>query len=106
MDLLALVIFGLATWRLSSMLVRERGPWNLFVWIRERAGIGHDDEGHPYMIPDTTITGILSCVWCASMWVALGWLGLWLITPLLATKIAAVFAISTGAILVDRWMGN
>ncbi|RPJ28028.1 MAG: DUF1360 domain-containing protein [Chloroflexi bacterium] len=99
-------LFALATWRLSSMLVRERGPWNLFVWVRERAGIGHDEKGLPYMVPDNVLAGILSCTWCASMWVAFGWFLFFLIAPLLATKIATVFAFSAGAILVDRWMGN
>lgn len=105
MDPLAFLLFGLATWRISSLLVRERGPFGVFIWIRTRAGIQHEEDGTPYLFPDTTIAGILSCVWCVSVWVAMGWLGLWLIAPLLATKIAAVFAISTGAILVDKWLG-
>lgn len=106
MEFLTFTIFALATWRLSSMLVREKGPWNMFVRIRARAGIQHEEDGTPYLFPDTTLAGILSCTWCLSMWVAFGWLGLWLIAPLLATKIAAVFAISAGAILVDRCTGN
>ena len=106
MNFLLLTLFALATWRLASMLVREKGPWDLFVWVRERAGIGHDETGIPYKIPDNVLAGILSCVWCCSMWAGLGWYLFFLIAPLLAEKIATIFAFSAGAILLDRWMGN
>ena len=106
MEITTLMIFAMATWRLASLLVRERGPWDVFVWIRTLAGIGHDENKIPYMIPDSMLAGILSCVFCSSMWVALGWLIFFLITPLLAERVAVIFAISAGAILIDRWMGN
>ncbi len=106
MTFLVFCLFSFATWRLASMLVREKGPWDLFVRIRALAGITHDEQGLPIQIPDNVLAGILSCVWCCSIWVALGWFLFFLIVPLLATKIATVFAFSTGAILLDRWMGN
>lgn len=105
-DWLQLAVFTLATWRIASMLVREKGPWRMFVWIRSRAGIQHEEDGTPYLFPDTTLAGIFSCVWCASVWVAFGWLVLWLVAPVVAIKIALVFAISTGAILIDKSLGN
>lgn len=106
MTFLEFVLLSLAAWRLASMLVREKGPFNMFVWIRERVGIGHDKDGIPYMIPDNVLAGILSCVWCCSMWTGFFWFVAYLVAPLLVIKIATVFAISTGAILVDRFLGN
>jgi hypothetical protein len=105
-NLTTLLLFSFAAWRIASLLVREAGPFHVFIWIRERAGIQHEEDGTPYLFPDTFLAGVLSCVLCLSMWVALGWFLFWLAAPGLAIKIAAVFAISTGAILIDRWMGN
>lgn len=99
-----LLLYGLATWRMSSLLVRERGPWDLFVRVRALAGISHTEEGKPFEIPDNVLAGILSCTWCCSVWVAIPWAiaypGTWI------EKIAAVFAISAVAIIVDRCVGN
>lgn len=106
MELTTFLLFSFATWRLASLLVREKGPWDMFVWIRERTGIRHDENKTPYLIPDNVLAGILSCTWCASMWAGMFWVGFFLIVPPLATKIATIFAISTGAILIDKWMGN
>ena len=106
MDILSFAILCMAAWRIASLLVREQGPWRMFVWIRERAGIQHDDKGTPWLIPDNVLAGILSCTWCASVWIGMFWVGFFLISPLLATKIATIFAISTGAILIDKWTGN
>ena len=106
MTFLSFFLLSLAAWRVASLLVNERGPLDMFVWIRSLAGITHDEEGKPVQIPDNVMAGILSCVWCCSMWVALGWFLFFMISPLLAEKVAAVFSISTAAILIDRWMGN
>lgn len=101
-----LVLFSLATWRLASLFVREVGPFKMFVRVRALVGIQHDPMGIPYGYPDNLLAGILSCTWCSSIWIALFWVLFWLITPLTATKIATVFALSAGAILIDKWMGN
>lgn len=69
MNLLELAVYALATWRLSSLLVAERGPWNVFQSVRARAGIGHDESGNINVIPDTFMAGLLSCLWCASVWI-------------------------------------
>ena len=106
MDFFPFLIFGLASWRVASMFVREKGPFNMFVWIREMVGIQHDENNYPYLFPDNVLADLLSCVWCTSMWAGLFWFLLYLITPLLAIKIATVFAFSTVAIIVDKWVGN
>lgn len=104
-DFISLTIFGLATWRAASMLVLETGPWRIFIRVREWSGITHDENDEVMMIPDWFFAGILSCVWCCSMWVGAFWMIIWLIVPLLAIKIATVFAFSAVAILVNRVVG-
>lgn len=104
MTIAELLVYGAATWRIASMFVRERGPFDVFVWIRERAGIVHDDEKAPIGYPDTFFGGLLSCVWCSSMWVAV-FLGiLILLVPAWSLTIAMVFAFSTIAAMIDSWI--
>lgn len=94
-------ILALATWRISSLLVNEAGPGNIFRKIREWAGIGHDEAGNVYMVPDRFFAKLLSCVWCASLWVGLGWAGISFLLPHLAKWMALPFALSAGAILME-----
>lgn len=98
-----MIVLGLATWRVSSLLVQEDGPFMMFYKLRERVGLKHDDSGNIYLIPKGFLPGILSCVWCCSVWAAGAWMLAWYLVPK-ATVIAAQFlAISALAIFVDRW---
>lgn len=99
-----LLIYGLATWRLASLFVQEDGPFDVFVKLRELAGIEHDENKEPYIIPDNFFAGILSCVWCCSMWAALLWGVIYLLFPVWSLKIAMVFAFSTIAIVIDKYL--
>jgi len=99
MDISILLIYGLATWRISSLLVQEEGPFHIFEKIRYWVGIQH--EG---MIPDNLLGGILSCVWCCSIWIALFWtISLWII-PKWSVMAAMPFAFSAIAILIDPYV--
>ena len=99
-----LLIYGAATWRLASLFVQESGPFDIFVWVRERAGIIHDEDKHPIGIPETFFGQLFSGVWGSSVWVA--FLGGFVILcfPAWSLKMATVFAFSTVAILIDRFL--
>jgi len=83
MDIITLLILSLATWRISSLLTQEDGPYQILLTIRLK-------------------TQLFDCVWCMSVWVGLiisaGWLWqpltMWLCLP---------FALSAIAIMIDRW---
>ncbi|MBU1777991.1 MAG: DUF1360 domain-containing protein [Gammaproteobacteria bacterium] len=96
------LILSLATWRTASLLVHEDGPWMVFRRLRERAGIVHDEQGEAAMIPDGFLAGVLSCVWCSSMWTAAGWMALFWVSPTWTMAVAGVFALSAGAVVVER----
>jgi hypothetical protein len=96
-----LLIFSLATWRVSSLFVSEAGPFRLFVRVREWAGITHDDNDDVVTIPDTLRAGVLSCVWCFSVWAGAFWTLFFLLSPALATVAALPFAFSAAAVLVQ-----
>ena len=101
MEITHLVIYALAVWRISSLFVNESGPWGIFVKARAWTGILHNDKGIAYQIPDNFLAGVLSCVWCCSIWVSLFMAIVWFVSPSLALKIAVPFALSAGAIAVD-----
>ncbi len=45
MDILILM---LATWRISSLLVDENGPFDIFAELRYRVGVRFDKQSKPY----------------------------------------------------------
>lgn len=65
-----LVVFAMATWRLTSLFVHEDGPFKIFHRIREWAGVIHDKDGMPCGNNNSFFAGLLSCFWCTSVWAA------------------------------------
>lgn len=95
---LKFLIATLATWRLSSLLVNEDGPNDMFLIIRTRLGvhlIGDDDR------PESNLGRLFSCIWCMSVWVG-AFIALVAITPYWVLLIP--FALSAAAIAIDRWV--
>lgn len=68
-NLVYLLVGVLATYRVTSLLQREVGPFKIFVWIRERFGIVHDVLGFPHGYPNTLWGKLFECYWCLSVWV-------------------------------------
>jgi len=83
----SVVLGGLAVWRVSQLLVRDDGPWHVFARLRRRA-------------ESTAWNGLLSCIYCSSLWLAApvalalgaGWL----------EKLLAWPALSGAALIVDQ----
>lgn len=89
MTLVELLIYTLATWRISSLISTEEGPFNIFGKFRE-------------VLPsDSFLENLISCIWCLSVWIALGWVGFIALFPSIAIWVALPFALSAGAIIVD-----
>ena len=101
-DVIIIIVLGLATWRISALLTREAGPFHMFEKLRELAGIEHDQEGNVQMIPHKFFAELLSCVWCNSIWAGTFWTIMLISLPKVAPWIALPFALSTLAILLDR----
>ena len=76
---------ALATWRVTSLLVQEPGPYRVFARLREQ----HRDN---------EVGTALQCIWCTSVWVAIAIVILDRYCP----TIVDMLAISTGAILIDK----
>lgn len=67
-DFLSLVMLGLVTWRLTSLLVDESGPFDMFAKFRSFIGVYYDDWSEKQ--GRNTIARAFTCFWCASVWVA------------------------------------
>lgn len=100
--LFALVVNGLAAWRVASFLVRERGPFRVFARLRESWGIIHDEAGHPISWPEGGLGQMLGCIWCVSFWTGLASLGVYLVTPVMVM----VAAVAGAAVIVEAALGR
>lgn len=102
MTLTYLLIFILAAWRITSLLVHEDGPFFVFKRLREITGIAHDENGDVFEVPETFWAILFSCVWCCSIWVSLGWYLFWAFSPKVAVMFALPFAISGGTVFIEE----
>jgi hypothetical protein len=96
LSLFDLIILALATWRISRIVTREDGPFGVFSKWRAYAKARQD------MGKALTLYGLLSCIYCLSVWVALGLLALHLfVTP----YVSYVFAVSGLALMLRSYTG-
>lgn len=91
MDLLTALIVGLAGWRVANLFIFENGPFEIFSRFRKLIGI------RPGPIEGFLPT-LFSCIYCLSVWTALGAYVVYTIIP----EAAIVIAASTVVILVDK----
>lgn len=102
-EMLTAITAVFATWRLTSLLVQEAGPFDIFKKLREAVGLEHDDSGNVIDSSGGLLATLLICSFCTSLWVAVGVFALILVFPGTAVYILAPFALSAGAIVIDRW---
>jgi hypothetical protein len=86
MTLLTLLILILATWRISSLLTNEEGPFEILSRLRK-------------------LTGAFDCLWCMSIWTGVFITGLYWYSSGLATLLCLPFALSAGAVAWEKWNG-
>lgn len=109
-ELLSLLLLSAAVWRISYMLVWEDGPYYIFNSVREFVGVRYDIDlnrkidSNP-MLPKwrNSLAELFNCVYCMSVWVSILVYIVYLFKPFLAVALAVPFALSTGAIAINRW---
>ena len=69
--MLDFVVLSLAVFRLSMLLIYDNGPFDVFQRLRIRVGILYYDNGDMDEKEYKGWAGLLSCVWCASIWLGL-----------------------------------
>ena len=101
MDSFVFVVAIMATWRLSAMLSYEVGPFNMFLSLREFAGITHDDNGEKVASNGSFFADLLDCVWCLSVWIG-GAVAVSLYFYPVFVWLLLPFALSTGSIVIEK----
>lgn len=96
------VVLCLACWRITHLVQYERGPLAICARIRSLAAIHHGEDGEPIAWPDTEMGRLARCLWCGSVWVGAGLVGLYLAAPSVALILALPFAASTAAIALQE----
>lgn len=94
---------SLSTWRLSSLLVAESGPFDIFDHIRARAGVAYDSNNLrlPYH-QQSTLAQLFTCVWCMSVWVGLALSAAYRLAPRATAAVCHPLALSAAAIVLSR----
>lgn len=94
-----LLVGGLATWRMASLLAEEDGPWGILEWLRVKMGMKFDAMSQPYGA--TEIAKTILCIWCSTPWIGAAWAAFWLAAPRAAFALAMPFALSAVALIVN-----
>lgn len=102
MEIFILLLGILATWRISSLFVHEKGPFHIFSILREAIGIQHDNDDNPYAYPSGFLGELFSCVWCFSIWIGIFLAILYFISASVYVWITLPLAWSAGAILLEK----
>lgn len=89
-----IIIWGLAAWRLTSIIHSEK----IASGIRRLAG-GLDTIDGEILYPDTFLGNLFSCFWCLSIWCSVIVLGVSIIPH--AVVINYILAISAIAIIIS-----
>lgn len=98
------LILTLATWRISNLFVNEDGPFMLFAELRRLAGVTYDEASEP--IASNEAAKLLTCVFCFSVWLGLAVAVAYYFYPIRTYWVCLPFALSAGAIALDRWVNG
>jgi hypothetical protein len=97
-----LVLAAFATFRISDILVSERGPWDICFHLRRLVGIKHDGNMDPEIYPEKFLPLLFSCVGCMSVWVGAAVMFVYLCLPAIFSLLIVVpFGLSGAAVLID-----
>lgn len=80
-----LLLLALATWSLSSMITREKGPFDIFERFRTRLPLG----------------GLTTCIYCMARWIAILLLAIHIFTPVFTWALA----VSGAALMLKSFTG-
>jgi len=101
MQLIEIIVYSLATYRIAEIIVNEGGPFNVFGKLQRMTGVIWDESSRP--IPaDNFFSEVLSCVYCLGVWIGIFFAVVSMFQ--FGIFIAMPFAISAGALIVRRYI--
>lgn len=92
--MLEFIILCAATWRVTSIVQREK----IAERFRQLLGEQFNEQLGVYTYKDTFLSHLIQCFWCVSVWAGIFCMVLFLINPLLLYP----FAASAVAIVIDK----
>lgn len=90
-----MLVAGLSTWRTSSLLLYEDGPFDVFTHLRQMVGVYRPGERK-------RLARLFTCVWCLSVWVGAAHAVAIATTVCEPAYLWLAFPSSTVAILIDK----
>jgi len=88
-----LLIYALAVYRVTRLLWWENGPFDMFDWVRHKAGVWVDSK-FKRQHSNTFFSQLLLCPHCLGMWLAVPALTCWYAQSPILDLIATWLAIS------------
>jgi hypothetical protein len=92
-----ILMLSVAVWRISHLVTSEVGPARILERFRTWAGVVVEvlDDGHEEVIVSPgTLAELVTCQWCASVWVGMAAAMVYAISPRSAVLLAMPFFLS------------
>ena len=108
MNLETFLIIVLVTYRLTLLINKEAGPFDMFGKFRARIGIKFDQYSNPYAT--NQFAEMILCPYCLSVWIGIGVTILTVAAHVLGVDIILFyvllpFALSGFAVFLFKWAG-
>lgn len=108
MKLETFVIIALVTYRLTLLISKESGPFDIMGRFRSWVGVEYDQYSNP--IPSGQISEMILCPYCLSVWVAIGVTIGWVVAHILKLDeyylyVLLPFALSGFSVFFFKWAG-
>lgn len=105
---IVLLLAALATYRLTLLVSKESGPFDMFGRFRTWAGVKFDQYSNPYSTGQ--LSEMILCPYCTSVWIGIGvtilvGAALYLHLLTLISFVLLPFALSGLAVFFFKWTG-
>lgn len=108
MKLEVLLILALTTYRLTLLMSKEPGPFDMFGRFRSWVGVKFDEHSRPYATGQ--ISEMVLCPYCLSVWIGIGVTLMWVAAQNLGVEVILFyvllpFALSGLSVFFFKWTG-
>lgn len=102
------LVLALTTYRLTLLINKEAGPFDMMGRFRSWVGIKFDTYSNPYAT--NQFAEMILCPLCLSVWIGVGVTILWVVARLSGVEIILFyallpFALSGLAVFIFKWTG-
>lgn len=95
-------VLALATWRISSLIINDDGPFEVFAKFRHLVGVRYNEHSEAYGTSE--LAELFTCICCFSIWVGTAWALFYYFYPVIAFWLALPLSFSAVAIIVNKYV--